>query len=275
LAQCLAILAPSGRDSIVIHDILASAGVRTCIEGNVPAVLSALNESRAGAAILAEEALSDEGLEQVQTWLSNQPPWSDLPVILLTKGRGGPGTKMEIASRLGNVTILERPLHPVTLVSAARAALRARARQHVAERYVIDLEQSQRRLSESEEKYRTLFNTMDEGFCIIEFIDGPDGPLSDYVHVEANEAYARHAGIPNVVGQKVREMVPDEAGEWSRSTALSCVPVSLSASSASWRPRAGTSNCPPSGLSRRNAARSRCCSRTSRPAGPRRSHFRS
>ena len=211
MAQCLAILAPSGRDSKVIHDILGGAGVNTCIEGNAPAVLSALNEVRAGAAILAEEALTQEGLEQFEAWLANQPLWSDLPVILLTRGRAGPETKMELASRLGNVTILERPLHPVTLVSAARAALRARARQHVAERYVIEIETSERRFRESEEKYRTLFNTMDEGFCIIEFFDGPEGPNSDYIHVEANDAYARHAGIANVVGQKVREMVPDEA----------------------------------------------------------------
>ncbi|MBO9547973.1 PAS domain-containing protein [Pseudomonas sp.] len=62
--------------------------------------------------------------------------------------------------------------------------------------------------------YRFLFDTMDEGFCIIEFFDGPHGPLSDYVHVLANAAYAKHAGIPNVVGQKLREMVPDEADDW-------------------------------------------------------------
>ncbi|MDD2106708.1 response regulator [Pseudomonas asiatica] len=62
--------------------------------------------------------------------------------------------------------------------------------------------------------YRSLFDTMDEGFCIIEFFDGPHGPLSDYVHVLANAAYAKHAGIPNVVGQKLREMVPDEADDW-------------------------------------------------------------
>ena len=216
MAQCLTILAPSGRDSKVIQDILKSAGVTTCIEGNVASVLSAVNEGRAGAAILAEEAISDEGLDLIQGWLATQPPWSDLPVILLTKGRGGPSTKMVLASKLGNVTILERPLHPVTLVSAALAALRARARQHVAEHHVLDLERSQERLTASEAKYRTLFNSMDEGFCIIEFIDGPDGPLSDYVHVEANEAYARHAGIPNVVGQKVRTMVPEEAEEWVR-----------------------------------------------------------
>jgi PAS domain S-box-containing protein len=69
-------------------------------------------------------------------------------------------------------------------------------------------------LRETEKRYRTLFETIDEGFCIIEFLDGPHGPLSDYVHVEANPAYERHAGIPNVVGQKVREMVPDEADGW-------------------------------------------------------------
>jgi PAS domain S-box-containing protein len=65
-----------------------------------------------------------------------------------------------------------------------------------------------------EERYRALFNSIDEGFCIIEFFDGPHGPLSDYIHVEANPAYALHAGIPNVVGQKVREMVPAEADGW-------------------------------------------------------------
>jgi signal transduction histidine kinase len=65
-----------------------------------------------------------------------------------------------------------------------------------------------------EARYQTLFDSIDEGFCIIEFLDGPLGPLSDYVHVEANAAYARHAGIPDVVGQKVREMVPHEADGW-------------------------------------------------------------
>jgi signal transduction histidine kinase len=62
--------------------------------------------------------------------------------------------------------------------------------------------------------YRFLFDTMDEGFCIIEFCDGPHGPLSDYVHIMANAAYAKHAGIANVVGQKLRELVPEEADHW-------------------------------------------------------------
>ena len=78
-----------------------------------------------------------------------------------------------------------------------------------------ELERAETALADSEQRYRTLFKSIDEGFCIIEFLDGPHGPLTDYVHVEANPAYAQHAGIPNVVGQKLREMVPDEADGWA------------------------------------------------------------
>ena len=65
-----------------------------------------------------------------------------------------------------------------------------------------------------QQRYRLLFESMDEGFCVIEFFDGPQGPLSDYIHIMANSAYERHAGIPNVVGQKLREMVGAEADAW-------------------------------------------------------------
>ncbi|RYF65774.1 MAG: PAS domain-containing protein, partial [Comamonadaceae bacterium] len=69
-------------------------------------------------------------------------------------------------------------------------------------------------LRESELQLRTLFETIDEGFCVIEFLDGPEGPMSDYIHVSANPAYLANAGIANVVGQRVREMVPNEAAAW-------------------------------------------------------------
>src|SRR6478735_2381474 len=69
-------------------------------------------------------------------------------------------------------------------------------------------------LEEQERRYRALFDSMDEGFCIIEFLDGPHGPLSDYVHIEANAAYTANAGIPDVVGKRVRDVVGDEAEGW-------------------------------------------------------------
>ena len=70
-------------------------------------------------------------------------------------------------------------------------------------------------LARSEERYRALFDAIDDGFCIIEFFDGPHGPLSDYVHVEANSGYERHTGIPNIVGRTLRDLAPDEADGWA------------------------------------------------------------
>lgn len=69
-------------------------------------------------------------------------------------------------------------------------------------------------LAESEQRYRALFEAVDDGFCIIEFIDGPDGPMSDYVHVEANSGYQRHTGIPDIVGKRLREIAPGEEEGW-------------------------------------------------------------
>jgi PAS domain S-box-containing protein len=82
--------------------------------------------------------------------------------------------------------------------------LRDRTEQHTAAEQI----------AASEARYSHLFNSIDEGFCIIEFLDGPHGPLSDYVHVEANPAYERHTGITDVVGQTIRGMAPDEADGW-------------------------------------------------------------
>lgn len=59
-----------------------------------------------------------------------------------------------------------------------------------------------------------LFEAIDDGFCIIEFIDGPHGPLSDYVHIEANSGYERHTGIRGIIGMRLREVAPNDADGW-------------------------------------------------------------
>lgn len=69
-------------------------------------------------------------------------------------------------------------------------------------------------LARSEERYRALFEAIDDGFCIVEFFDGPHGPLSDYLHIEANPGYERHTGIQNVVGKTLREIDPVGADGW-------------------------------------------------------------
>ncbi len=63
-------------------------------------------------------------------------------------------------------------------------------------------------------RYRALFEAIDDGFCIIEFVDGSHGPLSDYIHVEANSGYERHTGIADIVGKSVYEIAPTGAQAW-------------------------------------------------------------
>jgi PAS domain S-box-containing protein len=80
---------------------------------------------------------------------------------------------------------------------------------------ITDKRRIEEKLSENEARYRNLFDSIDEGFCIVEFIDGPHGPLSDYLHLEANAAYLRHAGIPDIVGRTGREkLTQTEADTW-------------------------------------------------------------
>ncbi|MET3722702.1 response regulator [Sphingomonas trueperi] len=203
------VLAPRGRDATIAAAMLSEGGIEATACASLLALITELD---AGAAfvLVTEEAITSADLNPLADWLSHQEEWSDLPFVLLTT-RGGGLERNPAAVRylevLGNVTFLERPFHPTTLISLARSALRARKRQYEARSRLTELR-------EGEARYRTLFDTMDEGFAVIEFLDGPEGALSDYVHVQANAAYERHTGIANVIGQKVREMVPDEAEGW-------------------------------------------------------------
>lgn len=209
LSERALILAPRGRDAAIASEMLREGGLEAWACDNVSGMIAELDKG-AAFVLVTEEAIASADLHDLSAWIEDQEEWSDLPFVLLTS-RGGGLERNPAAGRflevLGNVTFLERPFHPTTLLSLARSALRGRKRQYEARARLIDLK-------DSEERFRTLFETMDEGFAVIEFIDGPDGPLSDYVHIQANPAYERHTGIPQVVGQKVREMVPDEAAAW-------------------------------------------------------------
>jgi len=79
----------------------------------------------------------------------------------------------------------------------------------VTEEYAV-----QAALQASEERYRTLFESMDEGFCVVEMIYDPAGKPVDYRFVEANPAFVKETGFQQGLGKTIRELVPDHEEHW-------------------------------------------------------------
>ncbi|MBL7227679.1 MAG: response regulator [Pseudomonas sp.] len=140
------ILAPLGRDSTLALMMLNEAGFSGIAAPNLLSLCDEL-EQGAGLLIIAAEALHGVGLEPLLEYLQQQPAWSDLPIVLLTHHGGTEqNASSHLSARLGNITLLERPFHPVTLISLVTTALRGRRRQYEARDRLIDLSQSELRL---------------------------------------------------------------------------------------------------------------------------------
>jgi signal transduction histidine kinase len=135
-----------GRDSQLALMILSEAGFGGLITPDLATLCTEL-ERGAGLLLIAVEALRGPELEALLLYLEQQPAWSDLPIVLLTH-HGGPeqAPSSRLSELLGNVTFLERPFHPATLVSLVSTALRGRRRQYEARDRLIDLSESERRL---------------------------------------------------------------------------------------------------------------------------------
>ncbi|KRP54465.1 ATP-binding protein [Pseudomonas poae] len=149
------ILAPVGRDSSLALMMLNEAGYSGIVAANLSALCEAL-EQGAGLLVIAAEALRGVDLEPLLEYLHRQPAWSDLPIVLMTHHGGTEQNgSSHLSGLLGNVTFLERPFHPVTLISLVSAALRGRRRQYDARDRLIDL-------SESEQRLRSTLETLEQ-----------------------------------------------------------------------------------------------------------------
>lgn len=133
------VLAPRGRDATIIAQVLGRssivcqvcdglAALRVCLDGDV------------GGVVVTEEALAETDLRSLLEWVDAQPPWSDLPIIVLATRQSARRSKpaSHLLERLGNVVLLERPINAETLLSAADSALRARRRQYQARGLLLE-----------------------------------------------------------------------------------------------------------------------------------------
>jgi signal transduction histidine kinase/ActR/RegA family two-component response regulator len=149
-AERILVLAPTGRDGGAACALLGSAGLSATSCADIAELQHNLTAG-AGAAVIAEEAFLGADLAPLFEWVNTQPPWSDFPFIILTTRRDDPRLRqymLGLISNLRNVTLQERPIQQVTLVSAAKAAIRARLRQYQAARYLAEREEAANRLEE-------------------------------------------------------------------------------------------------------------------------------
>ncbi|WP_435993827.1 response regulator [Brevundimonas sp. LjRoot202] len=145
LSERALVLAPAGRDAAIAAAILKEAGVPALVCDTLDMLRERLGEG-AGLAVVVEEALRDCDLTGLSAWIEAQPSWSDFPFVMLTQ-RGGSVERNPVAQRLsvtlGNVSFLERPFHPTTLVSAVRTALRGRRRQYEARERIEEIRRAE------------------------------------------------------------------------------------------------------------------------------------
>ena len=109
-----------------------------------------------GTILMTDAALADPGIEQLLAAMSRQPPWSDVPAIVLCGHDQQSKVAVLAMQALRNVTVLDRPTTSRTLVSAVKAALRARARQYQMREQFTTLQNSEAALRLRERQLHTL-----------------------------------------------------------------------------------------------------------------------
>jgi PAS domain S-box-containing protein len=207
------VLAPTGRDGKAACALLEQAGLQ-CTSCSGLDELQRHLEDGAGVAVIAQEAFAGADLGPLFNWVAAQPPWSDFQFVILTSRQDDNRRRqhlLRLMERLRNVTLQERPIQTVTLISAVRSALRSRQRQYEAAKYLAEREQvashleelvSERtrevqevfaKLHESERQFRYLVESVAD-YAI--FLLDTDGVITSW-----------NAGAERIKGYTAREII--------------------------------------------------------------------
>ncbi|WP_432727368.1 hybrid sensor histidine kinase/response regulator [Variovorax sp. W6] len=137
----------TAKDAAMTAAVLLRAGIEAQTCAGIPELLREMGHG-AGALLVSEEMLAGSGAGELAAAVAAQPPWSDLPVLILAR-QGADSRAINTAMEgMANVTVLERPIRVASLVSALRSALRARRRQYELRRMLDDLNEADRRKTE-------------------------------------------------------------------------------------------------------------------------------
>jgi signal transduction histidine kinase len=150
LEERVLVLAPIGRDAQAAARQLAESSLACAVCVSIGDLKEKLKEG-AAVALMTEEAFVGEAVEELNAWVAHQPPWSDFPFVVLISHFTSSSAhlrRLRLLESLGNVSLLERPLGAVTLVSAIRVALRARRRQYEVRAHLLEREHAAAQLED-------------------------------------------------------------------------------------------------------------------------------
>jgi PAS domain S-box-containing protein len=189
-SERILVLVPTGTDGANTLHVLRQAGLHGELCPNLDFLSMQLREG-AGALLIAEEGLSSEQLGCFQQALARQPAWSDIPLLLVTSSSENAQAGQQLLNCFhphGNVTLVERPLRAVSLISVLRAALRARRRQY----QVRDLVEEQ----------RLVLTSIREAMVTIDY---------NWRYTYVSDRAAEIAGLPRekLIGQNCWELFPN------------------------------------------------------------------
>lgn len=133
------VLPPTRRDGEIALTELRAEGLKTQLCHSIEPICACITAGTGGVALLTEEALTPEVVHALWSALTQQPAWSDFPLLVLASAKTRMAGRKTVPqggtlglSSLGNVTLLDPPLRVRSMIYAVRVALRGRARQYAA-----------------------------------------------------------------------------------------------------------------------------------------------
>ena len=188
------IVTPVARDASLIHTTLTGGGVDAAHDRDPIALFESRRGRTLGPLLIAEESLTPVLIGRLHTMLEEQPPWSDLPLLILTTS--GQETYRSrhlehMLEPLGDPVLLERPIRPATLLGSVRAALRARQRQYQIRDTLAERDRALADLQHERETLEVIFNNIPVGVVMA----NASGAIVRWN--PATETILRHAAIPS------------------------------------------------------------------------------
>ena len=147
------LLAPTPKDSAMTRQVFAGVGVN-CTPCATAEALATEIAAGAGAVVLTEHAITLRDINVLTDLLRQQPPWSDLPVVVLVSGGANSLAGRTAFDLFGNVTVLERPVQMASLASVVRTLIRSRRRQYQMREHLRERERVAEVLRQSDERLR-------------------------------------------------------------------------------------------------------------------------